>query len=70
MNEVLSSKLYDIYVQLKEKFEQLQNEEFEDLDLARKKLLSYEGECANYYWDGIKLALDGWNFEDRNQKKL
>lgn len=68
MNEVLSSRLYDIYVQIKEKFERLQSDEFEDLDSARKKLLAYEGECANYYWDGIKLALDDWNFEGRNQK--
>jgi len=68
MNEVLSSKLYDIYLKIKEKYTKLQNEEFEDLDNARKKLLAYEGECANYYWDGIKLILDNWNFEGRNQK--
>ena len=68
MNEVLSSRLYDLYVLIKDKFEHLQNEEFEDLDSARKRLLAYEGECANYYWDGIKLALNGWNFEGRNQK--
>ncbi len=68
MNEVISSKLYDIYRLIKEKFERLQDEEFEDLNSARKRLLAYEGECANYYWDGIKLALDDWNFEGRNQK--
>jgi len=68
MNEQISAKLYDLYVLMKEKYEQLQNEEFESLDSARKKILAYEGECANYYWDGIKLALDRWSFEGRNQK--
>jgi len=68
MNEEISSKLYDIYMLIKEKYELLQNEEFDDLDVARKRILAYEGECANYYWDGIKLALDDWNFEGRNQR--
>jgi len=68
MNDVISTKLYDIYTTIKEKYEQLQNEEFEGLEVARKKILAYEGECANYYWDGIKLALDDWNFEGRDQK--
>ncbi len=68
MNEVISSKLYDIYKLMKDKFDELSYEDFEDLDSARKKILAYEGECANYYWDGIKLTLDDYNFEGRNQK--
>ncbi len=68
MNEVISSKLYDIYRIIKEKFEKLSSEDFDDLNSARKRLLAYEGECANYYWNGIKLALDSYNFEGRNQK--
>jgi len=68
MNEVISSKLYDIYRLIKDKFDELSSEDFADLDSARKKILAYEGECANYYWDGIKLTLDEYNFEGRNQK--
>lgn len=68
MNERVSNMLYDIYSSIKRKYEELKDEEFESLDVARKKILAYEGECANYYWDGIKLALDGWSFEGRNQK--
>ncbi len=68
LNEEISSKLYDLYALIKAKYEQLRDEQFEDLDHARKKLLAYEGECANYYWDGIRIALDDWNFESRDQK--
>jgi len=68
MNKVISSRLYDAYRLIREKFEQLRNEEFDDLNSARKKILAYEGECAKYYWDGIRLTLDDWNFEGRNQK--
>jgi len=68
MNEIISSKLYEAYSSIKIKYEQLQSEDFESLEVARKRILAYEGECANYYWDGIKLALDDWNFDGRNQK--
>ncbi len=68
MNEVISAKLYDIYVEMKEKFERLKDEDFDELDSARKRLLAYEGECANLYWDGIGLVLDSYNFEGRNQR--
>ena len=68
MNELISAKLYELYTMIKEKYERLQNENFENLEFARKKILAYEGECANYYWDGINLALDDWNFEGRNQR--
>ncbi len=68
MNAEISGKLYDIYTKIKEKYGELQDEEFDEIDYARKKILAYEGECANYYWDGIKLALDKWSFEGRNQK--
>ncbi len=68
MNEVLSSKLYEIYKKIKEKFEEFSSLQFEDLNLARKTILAYEGECANEYWDGIKLVLDQYNFDGRNQK--
>jgi len=68
MNEVISEKLYEIYRKIKEKFEELSSLQFEDLDSARKAILAYEGECANEYWDGIKLVLDSYNFEGRNQK--
>jgi len=67
-NEVISSKLYEIYKTLKVKFDELSSEEFKDLNSARKKILTYEGECANYYWDGIKLTLDDYNFEGRKQE--
>jgi len=68
MNEVLSTKLYELYEKIKEKFESLQAEDFENLDEARKRILAYEGEVANYYWDAIKLSLGNWNFPGRVQK--
>lgn len=68
MNEEISSKLYDSYKILKEKAEKLKNEDFNDLDFARKKILAYEAECANVYWDGLKLILRKWNFDGRDQE--
>jgi len=67
MNEVVSEKLYDIYIAMKERFEGLKDEEFGDLDSARKKILAYEGECANLYWKGIGLVLDRYDFKGRNR---
>ena len=39
MNDVISTKLYDIYTTIKEKYEQLQNEEFESLEVARNCIM-------------------------------
>jgi len=68
LNEVLSLKLYELYEAIKSRYEQFLSEEYEDLDSARKSILAYEGEVANYYWDAIKLSLDDWNFPGRDQK--
>lgn len=68
MNEELSTKLYEIYEAIKRRYEAFLDEDFEDLEAARKRILAYEGEVANYYWDAIKLSLDGWSFPGREQK--
>ena len=68
MNEELSTRLYEIYEAIKRRYETFLEEDFEDLEAARKRILAYEGEIANYYWDAIKLSLDGWNFPGREQK--
>ena len=63
----ISAKLYEIYEILKRKMQNLENEKFANLDEARKKIMTYEGECANFYWDGMKFVFEKWNFPGRMQ---
>ncbi len=68
MNERVASELYDLAMKLKEKLEEFQSEDFDSIENARGRILAYEGETANTYWDGMKLVLSKWNFTGREQK--
>ncbi len=60
--------LYDRYKILKERAESLENEEFNNLEEARKKIFAYEGECSGIYWQGMSIILKNWDFTGRKRK--
>ena len=68
MNEPESRILYQLSEKIKEKLEGLKVEEFHEIEEARRRILAYEGEAANIYWEGMKLVFSKWNFRGRERK--
>lgn len=68
MNEKLSSELYDAAQQLKKETEELQEEDFQNIDDARKRIMARESRCSNLYWEKISLIMEEWKFERREKR--
>jgi CRISPR-associated protein Cas1 len=68
MDEELSSELYDAAQQLKSEMEELKNEEFPDIDEARKRIMARESKCANIYWEKIASIMEEWKFRGREKR--
>ncbi len=70
MNERISSELYYAAQQLKGEMEELKNEEFRDIEDARRRIMARESRCANIYWEKIALIMDEWKFKGREKRDL
>ena len=68
MDEKLSSDLYDAAQQLKKEMEELETEEFQGMEDARRRIMARESRCADIYWEKISLIMDEWKFSRREKR--
>lgn len=68
MNERVSLELYEAAQQLKREMEDLQIEEFQGIEDARKRIMARESRCAEIYWSRLSMIMERWNFERREKR--
>ncbi|MGC8933482.1 MAG: CRISPR-associated endonuclease Cas1 [Candidatus Methanodesulfokora sp.] len=68
MNEKISSELYEAAQKLKNEMEELQEEEFQDINDARRRIMARESRCADLYWEKVSLIMEDWKFKRREKR--
>lgn len=68
MSEEDSAMLYDAYLEIKDKLDNLLKVSGSSVEEVRGEILKLEGEAAKVYWDTMQVVAGRWGFEGRERR--